>query len=409
MNIFNYNNYTFVHHILHITGEKILQPFINKQNEIICLYNGEIYNYKDFNNDYKSDGECLIPLYLKHGSDYASKLDGEFSIVIMDFKNNLLLLSSDIFGTKPMYYAFEADGRIGIASYKSCLVDIGLQNIEKMSSNFTKVFKINQSFQKIEQKILYKFDINQHKITYDDFMKSLKKSIEKRCKINNKKFYISLSSGYDSGLICGILNELNILYNTIALNNGRENINTINDRVFLNKNGDNHIIHWSKCKYKDKYTSFLKNIVDDNYIPMSPSFASSYICDTANNNNYKIHISGHGVDEIMSDYWGSSNSNFKGIFPQKLESIFPKDSEDISCIWSNFYNKSMALNIQREEFIGGCFGIETRYPFLDKDVIQEFLWLSCELKNKYYKAPLRIYLELLKYPFDKNKKVGYSS
>ena len=40
----------------------------------------------------------------------------------------------------------------------------------------------------------------------------------------------------------------------------------------------------------------------------------------------------------------------------------------------------------------GNFNIETRYPFLDRDLVQEFLWLTAELKNKHYKAPLREYL-----------------
>lgn len=63
-NVYKYKKYTFVHNILHITGELKIQPFIFK--DIICLFNGEIYNFKDFNDNYKSDGQCLIPLYLQY-------------------------------------------------------------------------------------------------------------------------------------------------------------------------------------------------------------------------------------------------------------------------------------------------------------------------------------------------------
>lgn len=86
MNVFNYSGYTFVHNVLSITGEKTLQPFIEESKRIVCLYNGEIYNYKEFNKEYKSDGECIIPMYLKHGHEYASHLDGEFAIVIINFR-----------------------------------------------------------------------------------------------------------------------------------------------------------------------------------------------------------------------------------------------------------------------------------------------------------------------------------
>ena len=57
--------------------------------------------------------------------------------------------------------------------------------------------------------------------------------------------------------------------------------------------------------------------------------------------------------------------------------------------------------------MGGAFGIETRYPFLDKAVVQSFLNLRVELKNSAYKAPLNAYLQKRKYPF-KQEKRGFS-
>ena len=59
--------YTFVHNLLSITGDFTKQPF--KDDDVICIFNGEIYNYSSFG-DYKSDGECLIPLYKKYGTEF---------------------------------------------------------------------------------------------------------------------------------------------------------------------------------------------------------------------------------------------------------------------------------------------------------------------------------------------------
>src|SRR3990167_3694008 len=67
---FTYAGYTFVHCLLHITGKLTGQPFFDSSNQIICLFNGEIYNYKSFGSEYGSDGECLIPLYLKYGHSF---------------------------------------------------------------------------------------------------------------------------------------------------------------------------------------------------------------------------------------------------------------------------------------------------------------------------------------------------
>ncbi|CAJ1428178.1 unnamed protein product [Effrenium voratum] len=46
-----------------------------------------------------------------------------------------------------------------------------------------------------------------------------------------------------------------------------------------------------------------------------------------------------------------------------------------------------------------------RYPFLDKQVVQEYLWLTAAAKNAYYKAPLRQLFEAVRYPFTE-KQVG---
>ena len=61
----------------------------------------------------------------------------------------------------------------------------------------------------------------------------------------------------------------------------------------------------------------------------------------------------------------------------------------------------------KEEHVAGAYGIEGRYPFLDKYVVQEFLWITSELKNKNYKSPLCNYLTINNFPFEKNQKTGF--
>ena len=59
--------------------------------------------------------------------------------------------------------------------------------------------------------------------------------------------------------------------------------------------------------------------------------------------------------------------------------------------------------------MAGLHGLEARYPFLDRDVIQEFLWLTHDLKNSEYKAPIEYYLREHDYPFLPRKKLGFSA
>ena len=67
----------------------------------------------------------------------------------------------------------------------------------------------------------------------------------------------------------------------------------------------------------------------------------------------------------------------------------------------------MESYLAKEEYASGMWGVETRYPFLDKKVVQEFLWLSPELKNKNYKSILHEYFTNNNFPFDAGRKVGF--
>jgi hypothetical protein len=52
-------------------------------------------------------------------------------------------------------------------------------------------------------------------------------------------------------------------------------------------------------------------------------------------------------------------------------------------------------------------GSKAATPYLDASVVQEFLWLSAEAKNRHYKAPLREYLIRHDFPFEENAKRGF--
>ena len=169
------NGISFLHNLLHITGDIKPQPFI--EDDIVCVLNGEIYNYKDFG-DYKSDGQCLIPLYEEYGVEFAEKLDGEFSICIIDFKFNRIVLSNDTFATKPLWFAKEND-KFGVASYESSLKLSGFSSPQKLAGNYTWLFDL-KTLEEVEAFPITTFDINQHKNTYDDWINAFEKSISKR-------------------------------------------------------------------------------------------------------------------------------------------------------------------------------------------------------------------------------------
>jgi asparagine synthetase B (glutamine-hydrolysing) len=108
--------------------------------------------------------------------------------------------------------------------------------------------------------------------------------------------------------------------------------------------------------------------------------------------NIKILASGQGGDEIMSTSKGYCYNNPNpNPFPKNLEDCFP---------WENFYEGVNQSYIYRDEVITGhANGFEGRYPHLDKQVVQEFLWLTPERKNQSWKAPLENFMKIHNYPY----------
>jgi asparagine synthetase B (glutamine-hydrolysing) len=408
------NDYLFIHNLLSITGSFAPQPY--EQGDVTLLYNGEIYNYQEFG-EYRSDGECIIPLYKKIGNTFTQHLDGEFAICLIDHSRDIAIISSDIFKTKPLYIGYNKNESLGCASYKTPLSLLGFDHIYKAEPNCTYVFDL-KSFKLIDKFSIYNFDLEQHKSSYEDWCTTFINAVKKRVIGTEKNIFIGLSSGYDSGIIYQILNDLNKNFYTFTLN-GSENVDILNQRLALKSNYCKSIVIE---KNSQDYSTSNKHITDftEDFIYTIHSSSSSYteyvplnhdqgsnnfatICREAKKQNCKICLSGTGADEIISDYGFNgtkiyNHSNFGGKFPNNLKTIFP---------WASFYGSTLESYIAKEEYVGGSFGIEMRYPFLDKALVQEFLWLHQDLKNKEYKAPIDYYFAKNNFPYAKQEKRGF--
>ncbi len=403
-------DFMFVHNLLAITGSVTHQP-IEKDDIVIC-YNGEIYNYKEFGN-YNNDTECIIPLYKEFGIDFVHKLDGEYAIIIADFRKRQLYIITDLFSTKPIFVG--TDGKIGISSYKTPLQKLGFKNIEKVKANTIIEYNINDFTSRSYN--YHTWNLNQYKNNFDDWGIAFRDSIRKRtCDVGDKLF-IGLSSGYDSGSICCELLKQNVKFKSYT-NTGSENMVVLNKRLAMVKdktvftfNDDlkiqmqkyirenvepyKYVIHSSTSNYNE----YNLSIEDDNGSPKQ-----CYICKLAKADKKKIELSGNGADELYSDYGFNGNkiyqhSNFGGKFDSDLSKTFSK--------WASFYGSSQESYIMKNEYLGGSFSLETRYPFLDKKLVQEFLNLTVDLKNSYYKSVLHNYLTQNNFPFGLNEKMGF--
>lgn len=259
------NSISFVHNLLSMTGKFTIQPF--NEDDIVCLYNGEIYNYRDFG-DYPSDGHCLIPLYKEYGDSFVKKLDGEFCCCLFDFNKKRIIISTDVFRTKPLWIAVNGS-EYGIASYKSALIRLGFNEAISFDANTTITYDLQ--FNVISQETLFEFDLEQKKNTYDDWNVSFSNAIKKRYTNSNEKVFIGLSSGYDSGAIACELNKQNADYYAYSII-GRENTRILKKRhKLIHQSCKGFIIDANQKNYDDAHKKIVECVEDFKYAIYSSS------------------------------------------------------------------------------------------------------------------------------------------
>jgi asparagine synthase (glutamine-hydrolysing) len=106
------------------------QPIFNETKDILVVFNGEIYNYKELKATLEqqghqfqtqSDTEAIVHAYEEYGDDCPQHLRGMFAFAIWDKRRQRLLLARDRFGKKPLNYYWDGQRLIFGSEIKSIL------------------------------------------------------------------------------------------------------------------------------------------------------------------------------------------------------------------------------------------------------------------------------------------------
>ena len=111
-------------------SENANQPFLSHDKNYVCVFNGQIYNYREIHQEIKndfiwksnSDTELLLNSWIKWGHHCLDKLDGMFSFAIWDKSKKILYAARDRIGEKPFYYYHDASQFIFGSEIKQILI-----------------------------------------------------------------------------------------------------------------------------------------------------------------------------------------------------------------------------------------------------------------------------------------------
>jgi len=316
-----------------------------KKNDILVVFNGEIYNYKDLIKEYhlnaKTEIEVIYELWKKFGAQFVKKLDGMFAVAIFDKK---LYLFRDEFGKKPLYFT---KGGIFSSEIKAILPFMNkkinfnalaeyLAYNSSLAPNtiYEGIFKLPAGcYYDGEIKRWYDFYREEEKRGMEEAVWELEEllinSIQKRMQ-GDVEIGSLLSGGIDSSLIAAIMSK-NKRIKTFSI--GYEGFSNYDERKYA-KIAAKHINseHYEINYTKDDFFSSFDKVLNDMDEPIADSsfFPANFL---ASKIPLKVVLSGEGSDELFLGYrrYEEYLGFFSAYIPNKkwLKKYLERHPEDI--------------------------------------------------------------------------------
>jgi asparagine synthase (glutamine-hydrolysing) len=394
-------------------------PFLKQRPHRQLYCNGEIYNFKEIKTDENfeeyelqssSDVEVIMPLYIRHGIDNTlQKLNGDYSFILtenlgsFDVKKINIFVVRDILGTKPLYmvksnnthehfYAFVSELK-GLP--KSMLNDDRYQVTEVppgsyWSFNNSVVQKSKSDFIRYADFTFYKdldncaYTIAQPNVLesiYTEIKNTLQKAVILRTVSCDVPLGVLLSGGFDSCIVLSLLVEY-LVCNSHDFVSCPIHAFTIGDIDNIDVRNANKCVEFLENKYKIDIIHHIVSIKNSNLTitdiekivltmeTQNPHLINggiiyNYLCNyIKTNSDVKVLLSGEGLDEMCGYYHMFEKSDIE----------FQRDSVTML---ENLHTREL----QRADKIFSSYGLEIRYPFLDKHVIELILSIHPCLKR----------------------------
>lgn len=329
---------------------KGLYPIFNEKKNVVLVYNGEIYNYKELREELvkrehnfktDTDAEVIVHAYEEYGEGFIKKLKGMFAFALYDKKEKKIVLGRDRFGIKPLYY-YKGENNLLFSSEIKGILESGevktkpnnrtiydyvcnslydyseetfFENILRvMPAHYVTIkkdsIKIKKYWELKKKEIVFESDKKIEK----EFLLKFKKSIKDHL-ISDVPVGSCLSGGLDSSsIVCTINNLIKKGLSKHELDNIGDKQKTFSavypgDKINEQKHIEEVIKKTSAEKnlvfpYSRELWKDLKKIVwhQDEPFRTSSIFAQWSVMKKTKEKGVKVLLDGQGADELLGGY-----------------------------------------------------------------------------------------------------------
>lgn len=355
---------------LPITGN-FQQPFVGKKYKV--WFNGFISNHKELTDKYQfpsetgTDTECLG--YFINGEFPMSELNGFFSIFYVNNETGEWKAITDRHGIKQLYQFTDYDtGTIYISSEVKALLsvipDITIQPSAvfdwKYSLGCLTLDTIFRGIRRVERMMPPK--TNPVHVTYDQAVTEVSRLLDQAMIRNHTslKSGVFLSGGIDSGFIAQTMQPDYCL----SFDYQESNLSEI-DWIKRQSVGT----HLTMIHNSDTFNRFAPPCLDAlDDLKAGPCYTNYALTELASQVGIRVLYSGAGSDEIFHGYSHRYDKPINKVF--RRTNHFPLSGAPCFNSHEEYDLAYLRGVLVVEDRMSGAFAIETRYPFLDNDLVE---------------------------------------
>ena len=393
------------------------QPIYSDDKNIVIVFNGEIYNYRELRDKLKnlgitfktsSDTEVILKLYEKFGVASFKELDGMFGFSIYDKNKNKLYIARDFFGEKPLYYhksenqfiwASELKSITNVIDTKPKINSKGLnlyfrltyipapytiyENIYKLKQNHFIEFNIEDASFSIHQ-IEKETDNTTSKIdiSFDEAKKNVKdlmyESVTSRA-VSDVPIGTFLSGGVDSSVVSLCLSQFaSKPIDTFSIGFEKKSYDESDkSRVVAKLINSNH--HEFIINEKDLAEDVNKILLNFDEPFSDSSSLPTYLVSNRTKDHVKVALTGDGGDEVFGGYnkyyIGKLNSKYTNSIPKGLHDFIKNISAPLLKTSSDKRGKRFKMKrlLNSIDYNGGDYYWDILSLGYQKNALNEFL------------------------------------